>query len=193
MDPLKIMLVAACLALSPSWVSAEEWALYAGSWMDRPAKAALGDWYALNKLPPVPGPEATADHYIDEESIGGSLVAETAIVRVWEKYVLRAETEPFEEVRAKVIAEEQIRLGRKLGIIDMPGLFPLVVNRAVKQVRTLFEINCYSNEFTILEVNIYDSEGSRMVREAGFNTDIWMPIIPGTVMETFAKKACGRD
>jgi len=193
MNSHRAFLIAACFFLPALSASAEEWALYAGSRIDRPPKAALGDWYALNKLPPVPEAEATADHYIDEESIGSSLVAEAAIVRVWEKYVLRAETEPFEEVRAKVIAEEQIRLGRKLGVVDMPGLFPLVVNRAVKEVRALLEINCYSNEFTILEVNIYDCEGSRMVREAGFNEDVWMPINPGTLMEAVAKKACGRD
>ncbi len=170
----------------------DAWLLYGLSQRASADRGRVWDWYALNKLAPSAPDEATAEHYVSEGSLDPSLIAEAAIVRIWERSVFRRPAKPFEEARREVLGEEERRLGRKLGIIDMPGLFPLVVSRAVKEVRTLFEINCYSNEFTILEVNIYDSEGSRMVREAGFNTDIWMPIAPGTLMDAFAKKACGR-
>jgi hypothetical protein len=177
----KILLVAACLALSPSWASAEEWALYAGSRMDRPAKAALGDWYALNKLPSVPGPEATADHYIDEESIGGSLVAEAAIVRVWEKYV-QGRNGTFERSgpghRGRRIAS-----GLKSASSDMPGSFrSSSTGRRSDALRDqlLARVHHPRGEH-------YDSKEPDG-REAGQHGP-WMPIIRA-LMETFAK-ACG--
>lgn len=171
-----------------------EWQLYAASGWGRDGHAILNDWYVLNKLIPVAeAAEAAALHYIDPDSVASSAFESTGgTVRVWEKLVFRETTKPYTEVREEVEREERHRLGRELTVLDMAAVFPHAVNQAAKEVRTLFEINCESGEFIVLQVDLYDVEGSRMISERNSNMDLWYAVRPGTVMELLAKKVCGR-
>jgi hypothetical protein len=171
-----------------------EWMLYAASSWGRSGHSILNDWYVLNKLVPVAAASAaSALHYIDAESVASSDFEGTGgTVRVWEKFVLGRDTKPYVEVRAEVEKEERLRLGRELTVIDMAAVFPHAVNQAAKEVRTLFEINCESGEFIVLQVDLYDVEGNRMISERNSNMDLWYAVRPGTVMELLAKKVCGR-
>lgn len=170
------------------------WEPYAASSWGRSGHAILNDWYVLNKLVPVGNAaEASALHYIDADSVASSAFEGTGgTVRVWERLVLREVRKPYAEVRAEVEREERRRLGRELTVLDMAAVFPHAVNQAAKEVRTLFEINCESGEFIVLQVDLYDVEGSRMISERNSNMDLWYAVQPGAVMELLAKKVCGR-
>lgn len=191
--PPGLSLVLTFALLFPPQAGAEEWSLYGQSSRRPLRQAAPADWYALNKIMPVPAAEASADHYIDEESMGTSPIAASNIIRVWEKTVFKNESKPYEATRADVEKEEEQRLGRGLTVLDMARIFPLAVNRATKEIRTLYEINCESREFVILEVDLFDVEGGRIIRETNPNLDIWYPVSPGTLMEVLYAKTCGRS
>lgn len=171
-----------------------EWEIYAMSAWGQAGQARLGNWYLLNALEPVSDePEAGARHFLDRSSLASNAYEGTGgTLRVWQKTLLMGITKPYEEARAEIEKEEEKRLGRKLSVLDMAVVFPLAVNRAAKEIRTLFEINCESGEFIVLEMNLYDIEGSRMIRETNSNQDLWYPVQPGSVMDLLARKACGR-
>jgi hypothetical protein len=169
---------------------ADDWIFYSASMAGADPGSKLRDWYILNKIKPVPEKEARAYHYFDRESIGGNVGFPGGIFRVWEKYVIQRETKGYEETKAEVEKEEEIRRGKKLNSLDYAWLFPLVVNRAAKEIQTLYEINCDSREFIILEINHYDIDGNRMSRDANMEMDLWYPIEPGTVMEALFQHIC---
>lgn len=171
-----------------------EWEPYAASAWGMSGHAFLNDWYVLNKLEPVADETvASARHYYDRASLASNAFEGAGgTIRVWEKIRFEGITRSYEEVRAEVVKEEQQQLGRPLTVLDMARVFPHAVNQATKEIRTLFEINCESGEFIVLEVNLYDVEGSRMISEKNANMDLWYAIRPGTVMSLLAGKACGR-
>ncbi len=169
---------------------ADDWVIYSASMAGADPGAKLRDWYVLNRVRPSPKTEARAHHYFDRESIGGNVGFPGGIFRVWEKYVIQKDTKSYEETKAEVEREEEIRLGRKLGALDYAWLFPMVVNRAAKEIQTLYEINCDSKEFIILEINHYDKDGNRMSRDTNMEMDLWYPIESGTVMEAFFQHIC---
>jgi hypothetical protein len=169
---------------------AHEWVFYAASTAGADPGPKLRDWYILNRIEPVPSEDAGASHYFDRESIGGNIGFPGGIFRVWEKYVVQSETKSYEETKAEVENEEERRLGRKPNSIDYGLLFPLIVNRATKEIHTLYELNCDSREFIILEVNYYDNDGIRMTRDINMDMDLWYPIEQGTVMEALFLQIC---
>ena len=191
----RLVSLLAVLALLATAYAQEEaaWDLYAMSSWGKAGHASLSNWYLHNKLEPVAGEtEASARHYYDRGSLASNAYEGTGgTIRVWEKILLKGITRSYEEVRADVEKEEGQRLGRKLTVLDMAGVFPHAVNQAAKEIRTLFEINCESGEFIVLETNLYDVEGSRMIRETNPNLDVWYPVQPGSVMSLLAKKVCG--
>ena len=171
-----------------------EWEPYAASAWGMSGHAFLNDWYVLNKLEPLADEtEAGSRHYYDRGSLASNAFEGAGgTIRVWEKILFDGTTRPYAEVRAEVEKEEEQRLGRPLTVIDMARVFPHAVNQATKEIRTLFEINCESGEFIVLEVNLYDVEGGRMISEKNANVDLWYAIRPGTVMSLLAGKACAR-
>lgn len=112
------------------------------------------------------------------------------IVRVWEKAVVQRETPSYAKAREAVEREEEKRLKRKLTVLDAAKIFPLAINRATKEITTLYEINCDTLEFFIMEGNNYDSAGDRIAREANFDMNLWVAVRPGSVMEVLSKKMC---
>lgn len=186
-----VILLIIGMALIPfgeAW--AHEWVFYAASIAGEDPGQKLRDWYILNRIEPVPIEEAGAHHFFDRESIGGNIGFPGGVFRVWEKYVVQSETRGYEETKAEVEKEEERRLGRKPNSIDYGWLFPLIVNRATKEIHTLYEINCDSKEFIILEVNYYDKDGIRMTRDTNMDMSLWYTIEPGTVMEALFLQIC---
>ncbi len=181
----------ALIPLGEAW--AHDWVFYAASIAGVDPGPKLRDWYVLNRIEPSPAEEAGAHHYFDRESIGGNIGFPGGIFRVWEKYIVQSETKGYEETKAEVEEEEERRLGRKPNSIDYGWLFPLIVNRATKEVHTLYEINCDSREFIILEVNYYDKDGIRMTRDTNMEMDLWYPIEHGTVMEALSRQICKEE
>jgi len=178
------------MALFPIMMRADDWILYAASNAGEDPGLASRDWFVLNKQRLLPETEALVLHYYDQESVGGNFNFPGGIFRVWEKYIIQRGTKSYEEAKAEVEKESEKRLKRKITALDYAWLFPLAVNRATKEVQTLYEINCDSSEFIILEVNHYDKDGNRMTREINMNMELWYPIEPETVMEAFFRKIC---
>jgi len=190
---VKCILLALALALS-AYAAREalghDWVFYGGSFQQAGSGPELRDWYELNRLGPAPKAQATAYHYYDRDSLGYSSPFPGGIVRVWEKGVLQRETKDYEDAREEIIREEEKRLKRKITVMDYGWIFPMAVNRATKEIATLYEIDCDSRDFLILEGNTYDKAGKRMSREATFEMELWLPVQPGTVLELLAKEVC---
>ena len=144
----------------------------------------------MNKLKPVPKAEAKTFHYYDQDSVASNSPFPGGSVRVWEKAVLQREIAGYDEAREKIKKEEETRLRRKINVLDYAWLFPLAVNRASKETETLYDIDCDSREFFILEVNNYDKEGKRMTREASAAMDLWFPLQPDTLMGLLYQEVC---
>ncbi len=178
------------ILVNSSKAGADEWVFYAGSMAGMDPGLKLRDWYILNRIKPLPKAGAGAYHYFDRESIGGNVGFPGGIFRVWEKYVIQRETINYEDAKAEVEREEETKLKRKLRALDYAWLFPLVVNRAAKEIQTLFEINCDSREFIILEVNHYDVDGKRMARDVNMDMKLWYSIEPGTIMDALFQQIC---
>jgi hypothetical protein len=144
----------------------------------------------LNRLNPVPENEANVLHYYDGDSVASNSPLPGGIVKVWEKSVFKKETKSYEDAKAEVEKEEEVRLNRKIGILDYGWLFPMAVNRATKEVTTFLQVNCGSNEYFIIEVNTYDKAGERMTREVIGDEYLWSPIRSGTIIEVLSRKVC---
>jgi len=188
---VKCILLAITLAgATLSEARGDDWVFYGGSIQKEDRGLELKDWYELNRLKPAPKTEATAHHYYDRDSLGYSSPFPGGIVRVWEKAVFQRETKDYEEARMDVEREEEKRLGRKITVLDYAWLFPLAVKRATKEITTLYEINCDSKEFFILEVNSYDKTGDRLTRETIFDKDLWLSIQTGTLMGVLSSEIC---
>ncbi len=168
----------------------DDWVRYAQSRGGASSRTAPRNPYILNKLAPASGSEITADHYFDRDSVGENFPGSGGIVRVWEKYVLRGDFENYEKTLEEVEAGEEKALKRKLTSIDHAWLYRLAINRAAKEVRTLYEINCDSGEFIVLEINLFDIDGRRLAREAAFAMGVWYPVEPGSVMEVLFSRIC---
>jgi Surface-adhesin protein E len=171
-------------------VRGDDWVFYCASGREETSGSALNDWYGLNRLTCRPKTGASSYHYYDRDSLAPSSPFPGGIVRVWEKSVLQKETESYEEAREAIAKEEEIRRKRKISELDYAWLFPMAVNRAAKETATLFEIDCDSKKFMVLEGNHYDKAGKRMTREATFDMELWLPIQPQTVMEALYRNAC---
>jgi len=168
----------------------DDWVFYGACLQQEGGGPELRDWYELNRLEPAPKTEATAYHYYDRDSLGYSSPFPGGIVRVWEKAVFQRETKAYKEARKEVEKEQEKRLGRKITVLDYAWLFPLAVKRATKEIATLYEINCDSREFYVMEVNNYDKTGDRLTRETIFDKNLWLPIRPHTLMEGLSKEIC---
>ena len=175
-------------AFSEAW--GDDWVFYGGSREERVKESTLRDWYVLNRLRPLPKNEATTHHYYDRDSVASNYPYPGGIVRVWEKYVFQRETKTYEEVREGIEKEEEKRLKRKLNTLDYGWLFLFAANRATKEVMTLYEINCDTREFFIMEVNQYDKAEKRMTRETNMEMTLWVVIQPETIMELLRKEVC---
>ena len=184
------MIVFALAAVSATQALAEDWVVYSASDAKGERGRALRDWYELNKLEPLPKDGAAALHYYDQDSVASNSPFPGGTVKVWEKMVYQGEKKTYEEAREDVEKEERARLKRKLDVFDMARLFPVVVNRTVKEVTTFYEINCDTGEFFILEVNTYDKTGFRMTREVVSDKYLWSAVQPGTIMEILSRKLC---
>jgi hypothetical protein len=171
-------------------VRGDDWVFYSGSAQEPPKGTVLRDWYGLNRIKPVAKDKAKTHHFFDQDSVAFSSPFGGGIVRVWEKAVLQRETKDYEDAKADIEKEEERRLNRRISVLDYAWIFPSAVNRATKEATTLYEINCDSRDFFILEGNTYDKAGKRMTREATFDMDLWLPIQPGTVMEALAREVC---
>lgn len=191
MAKLGVMLAAVGLAvLVNADVQGDDWVFYGGGSEGETRGSTLRDWYALNRLKPVPKNEATTHHYYDRDSIGSNYPYAGGIVRVWEKAVFQRETKSYEEAREEVEREEETRLNRKLTVLDYAWLFPHAINRATKEIETLYEINCDTGDFIILEVNYYDKAEKRMSRETNMEMTLWVAIRPETMMEVLSQAVC---
>ena len=190
---VKVCVAFAVVGLGAVWVTsalADDWVFYGGSLEGEIKGATLRDWYTLNRLKPVPKEEATAYHYYDQDSIGSNYPYGGGIVRVWERFVLQRETKSYDEAREEIQREEEARLKRKISAMDYAWLFLHTVNRATKQIETLYEINCDTREFFIMEVNYYDRVEKRMSRETNMEMTFWIPVRPETLMEALCEKLC---
>jgi hypothetical protein len=188
---LEFVLAAVALAIfSHSNVRGEDWVFYGGSSQKHVEEWMFRDRYVLNKLKPVPEADAKTFHYYDQDSVASNSPFPGGIVRVWEKSVLQKKTKSYDDARDDIEKEEEKRLGRELTVLDFARLFPLTVNRATKETTTLFEINCSSKEFFIMEVNNYDKAGKRMTRETTMAMDLWFHIQPETMVEALSRKVC---
>jgi len=185
-----ILMAVGLAVLASTEVWGEDWVFYGGSAQGEEKKLILRDWSRLNKLKPVPKAEAKTFHYYDQDSVASNSPFPGGSVRVWEKAVLQREIESYEEAREKIKREEETRLKRKINVLDYAWLFPLAVNRASKETETLYDIDCDSREFFILEVNNYDKEGKRMTREASAAMDLWFPLQPDTLMGLLYQEVC---
>jgi len=185
-----ILLALALAAFAAAEALGDDWVFYGGSLQQQGGGPGLRDSYELNRLEPAPKTEATAYHYYDRDSLGYSSPFPGGIVRVWEKAVFQKETKAYKEARKEVEREQEKKLGRKITVLDYAWLFPLAVKRATKEITTLYEINCDSREFYVMEVNNYDKTGDRLTRETIFDKDLWLPIRPHTLMEALSKEIC---
>ena len=188
---LGIVFVLTGLAVVPNReVRAEVWVFYGGSGQTEVKDSTVRDWYGLNSHKPVSKAEAKTFHYYDRDSVASNSPFPGGVIRVWEKSVLQRETKSYEESREEIQGEEEKRLKRKITALDYAWLFPRAVNRASKEIATLFEINCDSLEFVILEVNTYDQAGQRMTRETNNDMVLSFPIQEGTMMEILSQDVC---
>lgn len=185
-----ILLTVAFVTFVAASARGDDWAFYSGSGEKKDRGKVLTDWSVLNGLKPVVKTEATTYHYYDRDSVASNSPFPGGIVRVLEKSVLKRQTKSYEETREEMEREEEIRLNREINVLDYAWLFPLAVKRAAKETTTLFEINCDSREFFILEVNQYDKAGKRMTRELAMDRRLWYRIQPGTVMGKLFKEVC---
>jgi hypothetical protein len=185
-----ILLAVALAGFAATEARGDDWVFYGASFQKEDRGPELRDWYELNRLKPVAQTQATAYHYYDRDSLGYSSPFPGGIVRVWEKAVFQRETKTYEEAKEEVEREEEKRLNRKITIVDYAWLFPIAVKRAAKEITTLYEINCDSKEFFIMEVNSHDKTGDRLTRETIFDKDLWLPIQHGTLMEALSKEIC---
>jgi Surface-adhesin protein E len=189
--PGVILVVVGLAVLAHAEVRGDDWVFYGGSREQGVKESALRDWYVSNRLRPLPKNEATAYHYYDRDSIASNYpYSSGGIVRVWEKYVFQRETKTYEEARVEIEKEEEKRLKRKINVLDYGWLFPFAANRATKEVTTLYEINCDTGEFFILELNQYDKAERRMTRETNMEMTLWVPIRPETMLELLCKQVC---
>jgi len=186
------LLAVILVAFAAANARGDEWVLYAGSDMLGDMGPAVRDWYGLNRLKPIPEAGAPTLHYYDQDSVASNFPYQGGIVRVWEKAVVQKDTRPYKDAREEVEKEEEYRLKRKLSVLDMARIFPLAVHRATKEIRTLYEINCDTQEFFIMEGNNYDTAGERISRETNFDMNLWVAVRPGTVMELLSGKMCGQ-
>lgn len=186
-----ILLAAAALApLAVFGATGDDWVLYAASGEREDSGSTLQNWYLLNRYQPVPEGEAATLHYFDRDSIAASSPLPGSITRVWERSVVRRETQGYLETRRAIEREEAGRLKREINVLDQAWIFPLAVKRAAKETQTLYEINCGTREFIILEVNQYDRDGERMTRESNMDRETWHAIEPGSVMEALFRQIC---
>jgi hypothetical protein len=167
-----------------------DWVFYCASGREEAEGLTLRDWYGLNSLTCTPKIGASSYHYYDRDSLASSSPFPGGIVRVWEKSVLQKETESYDETRDAIAKEEEIRRKRKINELDYAWLFPMAVNKAAKETATLFEIDCDSEKFLVLEGDNYDKAGQRMSRETTFDMELWLPIQPKTVMEALYRNVC---
>ena len=184
------MMVLALAAVAAAQALADDWVVYSASGAKGERGRALRDWYELNKLEPLPRDGAAALHSYDQDSVASNSPFPGGTVKVWEKMVYQEEKKTYQEAREDVEGEERARLKRKLDVFDMARLFPVAVNRTVKEVTTFYEINCDTGEFFILEVNTYDKTGFRMTREVVSDKYLWSAVRPGTIMEVLSRKLC---
>ena len=185
-----IVAVAGLAAVGATGARADDWVFYGGSHEGEINRAMLRDWYTLNRLKPVPKDEATAYHYYDQDSVASNAPYPGGIVRVWERFVLQKETKSYDESKEEIQREEEARLKRKISVLDYAWLFLYTVNRATKQIETLYEINCDTKEFFIMEVNYYDRAEKRMSRETNMEMTFWITIRPETMMEALYRRVC---
>jgi Surface-adhesin protein E len=188
--PEVILAVIGLAMLACAEARGDDWVFYGGSREEGVEESALRDWYVLNKLSLVSKAEATAYHYYDRDSVASNSPFPGGIVRVWEKYVFQRETKTYEEAREEIKKEEEARLKRRINQLDYVWLFPFAVTRATKETATLYEINCDTREFFLMEVNHYDKEGKRMTRETNMDMTLWIPIQPETMLELLSKEVC---
>jgi hypothetical protein len=168
----------------------EDWVLYAASPGEEETGATLKEWYRLNRIKPAPDSAAAVRHYYDRNSLAAGTPFSGGIVRVWEKAVMPGIDRNYFEVKQDIERQEEQRLGRKLTGLDQAWIFPLAVKRATRETRILFEINCDSGEFVILEVDHYDKDGNNMSHESNMDRGTWHAVEPGTVMEALLKRSC---
>ena len=173
---------------SDGWT--ENWVLYAGSRPVQDEQAVLIDWYASNKLKPASETKATVYHYYDQESVASNSPSGGVIFRVWEKSVTQGEVRSYEETMEEMEKEEEKRLKRRVTVLDVARVFPVAVKRAAKEITILYEINCETGDFYVLEVNSYDKTGQRMTRKLNTDTAAWATVQPGTVMEVLSRQVC---
>jgi hypothetical protein len=189
--PGLILVIVGLAVLAHAEARGDDWVFYGGSGEQGVQESALRDWYVSNRLRPLPKNEATAYHYYDRDSIASNYpYSSGGIVRVWEKYIFERETKTYDEAREEIEREEEARLKRKISPLDYGWLFLYAANRATKEVTTLYEINCDSKEFFILEVNQYDKAEKRMTRETNMEMTLWVAIQPETMMELLANEVC---
>jgi len=168
----------------------DDWALYGGSRQGEVHDSTLREWYGLNRFEPVSPEEATSLHYYDRDSVARNSPFPGGIVRVWEKSVIKKETSEYEAAKAEIEAEEAARLKRKITVLDYAWIFPMAVNRATKEIATLYDFNCDTREFFIVEVNTYDKAGKRMTREVIADKYFWSPVRAGTLLDILSLKVC---
>lgn len=168
----------------------EDWVLYGTSREETDTGGTVKDWYRLNRVRPIPQSEAAVHHFYDRNSLASSSPYSGGISRVWEKTVMQRTTKDYFETKQDIEKLEEKRLKRKLTTLDQAWIFPLAVKGATKETHTLFEINCDSKEFVILEVNHYDKDGNRMSREPNMDRGTWHPIEPGTLLDALFEKIC---
>ncbi len=168
---------------------ADDWIFYAAS-LQAETSSTLKDWYGLNRLPLVEKDKGNTFHFYDQDSLAASSPLPGSITRIWEKSVVQKETKNYFETKKEIEQEEEENLQRKITALDQGWIFPLAVKRATKETHTLFEINCGTGEFIILEVNHYDKDGNRMSRETNMDKETWHVIEPGTIMEALSQQIC---
>jgi hypothetical protein len=184
------VIVLALSAIAAAQAHADDWVVYSASDARGETGRALRGWYELNKLEPLPRDGPAALHYYDRDSVASNSPFPGGTVKVWEKMVYQGEKKTYEEAREDVEREERARLKRKLDVFDMARLFPVTVNRTVKEVTTFYEVNCDTGEFFILEVNTYDKTGFRMTREVVSDKYLWSAVQQGTIMEVLSRILC---
>jgi hypothetical protein len=187
---LGIILFAAGAALACCRkLRADDWIFYGASFQAE-TSSTLKDWYGLNRLPLVEKDKGNTYHFYDQDSLAASSPLPGSITRIWEKSVVQRETKNYFETKKEIEQEGEKKLQRKITALDQGWIFPLAVKRATKETHTLFEINCGTGEFIILEVNHYDRDGNRMSRETNMDRETWHAIEPGTIMEALSQQIC---
>lgn len=188
--PGLILIIVGLAVLAHGEARGDNWVFYGGTQEEKIGESALRDWYVSNRLRPVAKNEATAYHYYDRDSVASNYPYSGGIVRVWEKYVFQRETKTYEEAREEIEREEEARLKRKISALDYGWLFLSAANRATREVTTLYEINCDTREFFILEVNQYDKAERRMTRETNMEMTLWVAVQPETMLELLSREIC---